>query len=403
MLPLVEKAAGRRFRCLPSIKVVEPKELVPIVVADITSMERKQPLNKPARDSQRAVLADAWYNARRGMGYHSSRRKTIYIISSNLSRRMRKLVGNLRDQPVMERMMVAHELVHALQDQHLGFASLRKAASSSLERASALNAVLEGHAYYIEERVLELCGQLKALKDLRKLDGRQDIYNAAVGFIAQRYKKGGSDGVWQVIKAPPATTSMLFHPETYSPTGGRLCDFDTVMRGLETGFGLKNPKVEIVDNGEWTLRQSYHFLDPGLRGRLFAKPVDSRKMYVDSARDGATIIVYVILNSRVIPEFVDAVDKQFISSQFGRKAPIKVERGVCRGLSDLGPDFARRYDRTQDYKGKSYYESWVFVAKGSVLVRILGMNLQISDQQVRRVVEQVFHRVPPHLLSGHNL
>ena len=131
-------------------------------------------------------------------------------------------------------MVLAHELTHALQDQHFGLISGRADLGDD-DAQLALRAVYEGDA--------TLAGYAAVLGGLRagtatalarQLEGvpaqmertypevpaliRDSVvfqYVAGVNFVSWAYKNAGWDGVNALLSRPPRSTEQILHPEKY--------------------------------------------------------------------------------------------------------------------------------------------------------------------------------------------
>ena len=130
-------------------------------------------------------------------------------------------------------LILAHELVHALQAQHFGALSLVEEAKASLDRELAVRALLEGDAtfssglYSISN--LGLQDLLKLLAEAGSTDSpvfdaappvlKKTLafpYEAGSGFIATLWQTGAS---WTAVNGaysrPPSSTEQVLHPAKY--------------------------------------------------------------------------------------------------------------------------------------------------------------------------------------------
>jgi hypothetical protein len=139
----------------------------------------------------------------------------------------------LKDQ----RMVMAHELTHALQDQHFQIETWVKAARPNDDAELAREAVLEGSAMAaMVDYLLEGTGQkvedLPAIDpsvfagDLSKTPQLQAApqflkdalifpYSAGLKFSAAILKPGGWNGLSAVFAKPPLSTQQIMHPALY--------------------------------------------------------------------------------------------------------------------------------------------------------------------------------------------
>ncbi len=132
------------------------------------------------------------------------------------------------------RATLAHELTHALTDQHFDFGTRTKALDDQnrSEETSAFSALIEGDA--------ELVANLWQERHLSERERRQaasgssadpSVYASAppyllaslffpyqdgLNFVQSRYKAGGFAEVDKAYRNPPTSTEHILHPETYA-------------------------------------------------------------------------------------------------------------------------------------------------------------------------------------------
>jgi hypothetical protein len=133
--------------------------------------------------------------------------------------------------------VLAHELVHALQDQQFG---LERYAGETREEANAMDALIEGDASLVERRYARRCGGLWAGSCLTADAGEDGAlantgvylvtyqpYSDGPKFVRSFYRRGGWAAVNDLYDRPPASTEQVIHPERYprdEPTNVSLAD-----------------------------------------------------------------------------------------------------------------------------------------------------------------------------------
>jgi hypothetical protein len=135
---------------------------------------------------------------------------------------------------LVNEMLLAHELTHALQDQHFGALAAADDPSND-DRSLAIHAVLEGDATlagfaYLfgglpERSLLELVDRLGAipaeveaeLPDTPPILRESLIFQYSAGsrFVALAYLRGGWEAVNAVLAHPPTSTEQVLWPEKY--------------------------------------------------------------------------------------------------------------------------------------------------------------------------------------------
>jgi hypothetical protein len=141
-------------------------------------------------------------------------------------------------EPDMQRMVLAHELTHALQDQNYDLEKFLKATRDDDDASAARQAVVEGHATaaMIQEMIEPM--KLDAMPSLEPLMApiiQQQLeeypaftkapfffrfqalfpYIEGIGFMQQGLQAGGWKTLNSLFDNPPDTTKEVFQPEVY--------------------------------------------------------------------------------------------------------------------------------------------------------------------------------------------
>ena len=127
----------------------------------------------------------------------------------------------------IDRRVLVHELVHALQDQHFG---LERSGETIDERRAELG-VIEGEADYLPHLYDDRSGEeWECLAETDRPAGEPRAFNvglflsifapysAGPPFVAHLHETGGWDRVDRAYDDRPVSTSQLIHPETYPET-----------------------------------------------------------------------------------------------------------------------------------------------------------------------------------------
>lgn len=158
----------------------------------------------------------------------------------------------LARRDIMGEMVLAHELTHALQDQHFSLED-RLRPSDNDDRTLAFHAVAEGDATLsgfgylfggIDDKFLDLINQTvresmqearSALSDIPEAIIEELLfqYYGGVSFVSRVVRERGWSGVNRLYSSPPLSTEQVLHPEKYldspdPPTGIKLNDLSTL-------------------------------------------------------------------------------------------------------------------------------------------------------------------------------
>lgn len=214
----------------------------------------------------------------------------------------------------MTKVLLAHELTHALQDQHFDLGRLIKTGPHTLDRDFALSAVAEGDATLVMQDYMTL-GRVdpwEMLKDAFKGGGMADSmkllgapplmrhmllspYLYGMGFVGH-FRRDGWEHVDRVYGALPLSAEQVVHPEKYYPRRDfpQRIDFDDAWHaamGLVRGEGTDTTLGEI---GVLALVESW--------GRLLKDPdlIESAER-VAAGWDGDRLVSWVGLGFPRIP------------------------------------------------------------------------------------------------------
>jgi hypothetical protein len=146
--------------------------------------------------------------------------------------------------PTVDRRTLAHELVHALQDQHFGSAFERATRTGTRDATLAWQGLIEGDAGYVEDLYEERCsgtgsGNWSCLPrpssgpgaslgdDMGVYVAAYQPYSDGPAFVHHLRQRGGWEAVNDAYAAPPTSSTQVIHPERYpdwSPERVRVPD-----------------------------------------------------------------------------------------------------------------------------------------------------------------------------------
>jgi hypothetical protein len=144
------------------------------------------------------------------LGYYSPAQDRIVIVSDG-------------EQPVVGRATLAHELVHALQDQRFGLPPAGRTQDSQLAR----NGIVEGDARYVERLYEERCGTEWDCVPTPRTGGRGGSidmgvfvtiytpYSEGPTLVHRVRERGGWAAVNEIYANAPASTEQVIHPRKY--------------------------------------------------------------------------------------------------------------------------------------------------------------------------------------------
>jgi hypothetical protein len=157
---------------------------------------------------------------------------------SPLDKRVLILAGQGKDAPARDESLLAHEYVHALQDQHFDLLKLLAARPYNFDRAEATFAIVEGDAMNVQRRreqtdavwARRTLSEIGQGEDARFGDYRREIgaffpplltetfifrYRDGTRFVEAVRRRSGARGVDELFRRPPASSEQILHPEKY--------------------------------------------------------------------------------------------------------------------------------------------------------------------------------------------
>jgi hypothetical protein len=259
-------------------------------------------------------------------------------------------------------MLLAHELTHALQDQHFHIEQMIDKVKNNDDRELALKAVAEGDATlagygYVAGNLSDasLGAIIDRMNDLpRTMAARSgDVplgltapmifqYAAGVRFVADAYRRGGWAAVNAIYADPPRATLQIMYPELYLDRRAQfveieLTGYQSVLKDwskadddtygalllkviIQRNLGITTPEIALVEH--WS----------GDRMIVLQKDRALTVLWIVSFRDSATArrfgVVYASILDRISPPAI----------------PHRVEVKAPNVLIAIG-DGARQFDR----------------------------------------------------------
>lgn len=169
-------------------------------------------------------------------GFYDPQEGKMFLVPSGVPSQgwMMNLLQFVIRRDLVNEMLLAHELTHALQDQHFGILAAADDPSND-DRSLALHAVIEGDAtlagfgYVLgglpESTLLDLVGRLDMipaeleaeLPDTPAIlrDSLVFEYSAGARFVALAYLRAGWAGVNALLAHPPQSTEQILWPEKF--------------------------------------------------------------------------------------------------------------------------------------------------------------------------------------------
>jgi len=287
-------------------------------------------------------------------------------------------------------LIMAHELGHALQDQVADLDQTFKKLED-LDHFDGMRGITEGQANWITLRVARAIDREDVFWHLSKgqgwgKDGLENpgafniwmLYGQGMAFCEHHAQAGGTEQLWQMVKNPPRSTTHLFRPERYSPTGTQPMDMAGALSGVELALTRSEDWVVADTNlGEAPLRQETLGLDEARVDTVLdaVKWGHERRMYIGagsstSPRNASALVVEFDDKARAVA-LVELLSDGLKSQADARTALEKsMSESVPGVLARRWEVEARPYDR---------------VSGDAVLRRVVG---PVTESGARLAVEE---------------
>jgi hypothetical protein len=259
VLPALETAAGRPFKIKPAVVWVEPQALSVLMADELRQIYGSAfPGLQPELVEQMAQSAALSLGGL--LGKYTPTNHTVHISTNPFKSGLDSGEYSKQLATDMVRLVVAHELAHALQQEQTDLLKVLMT-SQDADAVEANRATIEGQATWLEFRVAEALRLDEAHETLTAFqgwgkDGLEKLesfpvwatYGQGMLFIDALTKEHGQEYVWQtVLESPPKRTAMLYRPSTYgqaAPTAKHLAS------------ALDGPIHKLTKNSPWSVINS---------------------------------------------------------------------------------------------------------------------------------------------------
>jgi hypothetical protein len=179
--------------------------------------------------------------------------------------------------------VMAHELTHALQDQHFNLRRFDKWPKGDSDAELAAHALIEGDATLLMQYYI-LRNPMRALAFMRSIEqsgaGSSELidkapralresllfpYQQGLEFVTQLYKRNGWTQVSRAFTELPQSTEQILHPEKYFV---REAPVKVELPDVASALGANWKRVDYDVNGEWSY---YLILDEFLKSKAESK------------------------------------------------------------------------------------------------------------------------------------
>lgn len=266
VVPMVERHAGKPFLERPTVALAEGEAFRTVVREEVRLIIDRVFAASPEAVRARMAEEQSWGTALAVLGKYGIQTDTLYMSPEPLKAADARIEGH--DLEAIVTVILAHELTHALQDQHTPFEGLL-ATIRDEDHLHAASGSWEGFATRVEQKVAHELGLDDLFWELTALqgwgaDGLQEplafqtwaTYGQGRTFI-EHHEAHGNDHLWGVLAQPPSDSAMLFRPERYRPEIAAMpIDYGPALLGAQDKLTSKREWATLVTRvGELELRE----------------------------------------------------------------------------------------------------------------------------------------------------
>ena len=306
LIPLVEEASGRQFKSAPKVAITGNFEMIRILGNDLVPQYEKQfPNSSKSAIYLRSFISAGLFSPGL-MGKYGVTDKAVYVLPENIKSVMEeaKIPGELEKD--LMKIIIAHELTHALQDQEIDLnRSIVKAGDA--DESLAFQAMIEGHAVYIQNAVAKKLGLDAAAdegrriltapehKDEEWLLNRvamadavrwESIYLGGEKFISHHVAKGGMEKVWAMMESPPSRTSMIVKPASYTVDAQTFPDYNKVFADARKVLGVPDWACSAEPMGDFFIQSYLGAVSRGQRESIMKGLRESVMLQITNSSQG---------------------------------------------------------------------------------------------------------------------
>jgi predicted transcriptional regulator len=334
LIPVIERVTGKQFKQIPEIKLIEGKKLGNILIREagikilnnsnklIEKDDKSFPTNKPLY-----------------FGLYGSLDHVIYLLPKRIDFICEILNLDKKHGMDIVKVIIAHELTHALQDQYLNMWHQRNSIPGK-EELDAYSATVEGYAVFVSKKVAKQIGINKDIIDLfplvksieKELNTKHqftqtsafqsplnNIYTLGEQFINYHYEKGGNKAIWDILAHLPVNIAMISNPELYTRQLYDYMNYKQLLYNLydyqshykNNQFIYKNNSISQLDLDTFFRINNFPF-----NKELLSK-IKHYQVYSVYSHDILLVeISFVILENSLYASHLSVLKEKFISHLF---------------------------------------------------------------------------------------
>jgi hypothetical protein len=368
--PVVERVCDRAFTSPPVLRVVDR----PTLAAALSPRVREQYEGflpaLPDSYLERFVSALAAWHSMASLGVYDPVDKVLYAVPTNVRAVMAAVDMDERHYQPFVKLVVAHELTHALQDQKELVGAELGIAETSIETSRLLAA---GAIPMEDEWLADIYRAVEVLYE--------EIYLGGRDFIAHHHDDAGMDRVWEILAAPPAQTSMITSPATYAAQPRSGMGYYDALVGIHEVFGRGWTVGASTRLNAFELHRRYAYLDGSQRDRLVASMEYVHMMTLTRWPDEGNATLYVIVLRDVEPFY------EVLASTWDDARKLEALPGIEADVNRLIPDVH------EDTEAGGPLHTVLHLRRGPLVVDLRTFGGELGNEDYARIARSLFDRL----------
>ncbi|MBN1905384.1 MAG: hypothetical protein JW927_09825 [Deltaproteobacteria bacterium] len=266
--PLIEEVTEMKYKKKMKHEIVQRDVIRDELTQDLIPQIKKL-LNITNDDMvKRQAEMTAQITSQSILGKYSLAKKSFYIVPDNVGT-VSKFLEVKEDQlEDFVFLLVTHEMVHALDDQHFDLNKLI-ASRTTVEIAGAFNSLLEGHAVYVTNKIADKLNMSETAKqtsvksaagvsgELNRMQQQayHSIYVKGAEFVEAIIEKKGPSIITAAFNSPPVSSRQIMNPDEYlNPKAVTGIDSVALLKKVAEKLPIEGMGTQSIDIGGMILR-----------------------------------------------------------------------------------------------------------------------------------------------------
>jgi hypothetical protein len=410
MAPHVEAAAGRKFRNIPTVRLVTLKEMGGLLKDDydhVATLCGQQRLSDPAPDNLDEML-DIMFaimeTASKLVAKYSITGECIAVCQETTEVVFRKHAVPIAEQSNVLKLVCAHELAHALHFQHAAYDRIIKQLTEHKDALRGYGLVTEAFAIQIHRDVARRIGCDDALHALEESMVNAHVeglsLKVVMAFAGGINAEGGVDRFWKFLTEPTPELGAQLRAQSLHLGTDQSNRYDKALAKAADAWDLNCGQSIRMDATADKAMQPFKLLDATTQSKIKAtiEKVHSLACFMGNLKAANEVYALSIIElkvgataqaiDRAFPQVRDATSKT-MERATGRKLSVAAGSGQTSG----GRKY-HEYQLTMKFPGaKDFVQTVAWLPRERYVVLWMGVNVPPSRSTVNIVFDAIVNEL----------